>query len=51
VAYVLQISVGAVDLDIKLVIQGHAPEAIILRFASHAKLFPELVGSLYTSEI
>lgn len=45
-AYVLEISIGALDLGEVVVLKGHAPEAVVLGFTSDAQLFPKGVGSL-----
>jgi hypothetical protein len=47
----LEISVRAVDLDVIIVVKGHAPEAVVFSLACNTELLPELVGSLIMREI
>lgn len=39
------------DLDIVIVVEGHAPEAVVFRLARSAELVPQLVGGLCTCKI
>ena len=48
--YILQISVGGVNLDSIFVIEGHAPETVVFHFSCSAEPFPEGIGSLRECE-
>ena len=45
--YVAQISVGGVDLWTVVLVERHAPEAIVLDFSCNVELTPQLIRALH----
>lgn len=43
VTYVAKVSVGGIDLRPVVLVEGHAPEAVVLRFTSRMKFLPEFI--------
>ena len=50
-AYVAEVGVGRVDLRAVLLVEGHAPEAVVLAEAGGVELVPEGVRVLRESRI
>lgn len=43
----MKISIGGVDLDTVVLVEGHAPESVVLRLSCDVELLPEFVGCLH----
>lgn len=42
----MEIGIGGVDLDVKVIVERHAPEAVILGLSSNAEFLPKSVVGL-----
>lgn len=45
--YILEISIGGVDLNAVVLVEGHAPESVILCLSRNVELLPEFVRCLH----